>query len=140
MEENMVDAAEINSIAFLNKKRKIQAELPLPKHVCWAQKIEQGSNTEQKKARISISAINESILKNASSLKSESISIIHEELNSLYHDYGLDPSDDYEDELLEFGIQDDVKDLDVLVSNAEEGSKKLTIDKEFEEYFSMLML
>ncbi|KAK6146907.1 hypothetical protein DH2020_017819 [Rehmannia glutinosa] len=215
-------------IAYLNKKRKIQAELlemPLPKHVCWAQRLKyessSGSSTEQKKVKSSIFARTESdpesakdsysyddsktylsypkphssfepstssaswddssseinlyslesrSLTKASSSKSEPLSVCEE-----LHDCGLHLSDNYEDHLhlqecdnhadcscseyQTYGIEL-YKDLDEsLYSNgvgpsnhvlssgrwsvnqdSQQGTRKPTIDKEFEEYFSMLML
>lgn len=54
----MSSPAEVNSIAYLNKKRKLQAELqemPLPKHVCWGHSLESdsllASSTEPKKVQ-----------------------------------------------------------------------------------------
>ncbi|PIN04755.1 hypothetical protein CDL12_22700 [Handroanthus impetiginosus] len=58
MEEKTIIPAEISSVAYLNKKRKFQAELlemPCPKHVCFGQRLEydasSDSSTAPKKAR-----------------------------------------------------------------------------------------
>ncbi|XP_020553487.1 protein FAR-RED-ELONGATED HYPOCOTYL 1-LIKE [Sesamum indicum] len=58
MEENTITPAEMNSIAYLNKKRKLHVELlggPSPKHLCWGKKFEyessSDSGTEPKKVR-----------------------------------------------------------------------------------------
>lgn len=61
MEADMINPDDINCIAFLNKKRKLQDELlgmPSPKHVCWGQRLicdfPSGSTTEPKMMRGSI--------------------------------------------------------------------------------------
>ncbi|KAK4419053.1 protein FAR-RED ELONGATED HYPOCOTYL 1 [Sesamum alatum] len=49
MEEHTISPAEINSIAYMKKKRKIHAELlggPSPKHVCWGQKFKYDSSSD----------------------------------------------------------------------------------------------
>ncbi|KAI3474108.1 hypothetical protein Pfo_028896 [Paulownia fortunei] len=53
-------------------------------------------------SEIGLYSLEKRSLTKASSSKSESLSIC-EELDCLHHDYGLHPSDNYEDHLLEFG-------------------------------------
>ncbi|CAA0830517.1 Unknown protein [Striga hermonthica] len=99
---------------------------------------------------------------NATVISYSQIESVRKDLHRLYRDYGLNLSDIYEDYLLEFENDsayynssedhvsvkdvDEVLDYDVspesqLVNqDARQGSKPKTIDQEFEEYFSMLMM
>ncbi|KAL8526898.1 hypothetical protein ACS0TY_015951 [Phlomoides rotata] len=161
MEEDTISPAEINSIAYLNKKRKPQTELldtPLPKHVCWGQKLEYDfssqSTIEPKKSLYSIE--NRSSTTKASSKKPESTSVIDYELleyeshgDCSFSEYQFDgvencPNTDLEDLLYSNGVDSSNYVLSSgrwpVGQESREKTKKLTIDKEFEEYFSMLML
>ncbi|GER54379.1 far-red-elongated hypocotyl1-like [Striga asiatica] len=190
MEENTIGPDEMNSVAYLSKKRKIQAELlemPLAKHVCWNNQAK--SNTFSSRGEVIFEKVNVAnspdtamsyaesssstpvgnlegnpfeINSNGPVISYSQIESVRKDLHQLYRDYGLNLSDIYEDYLLEFENHnayynssedhETVKDVDevhdyavspesqLVNQDARQGSKPKTIDQEFEEYFSMLMM